>query len=114
MLTPTPIGITFQQPKRSCRREKGGNLRSKSRSDSLSHARNVEGVIRVVIARGPEFCLERLDHARAKVARRPKFRLLSLLCFASNRKMTLKFSKDLVEISKKLGGYFSIRCKAKE
>eukprot|EP00116_Pleurobrachia_bachei_P005013 sb/3465275/ len=24
-LTPTPIGITFQQPKRSCRREKGGN-----------------------------------------------------------------------------------------
>eukprot|EP00116_Pleurobrachia_bachei_P001387 sb/3461649/ len=38
---------------------------------------------------------ERLDHARAKVARHPKFRRLSLLCFASNQKMTLKFSKDL-------------------
>eukprot|EP00116_Pleurobrachia_bachei_P019451 sb/3479713/ len=64
----------------------------------------------------------RLDHARAKIARHPGFERLELLCFASNRKMTLKFGKILVELNdtpflpaaeyKKLEGHFSIRCGA--
>eukprot|EP00116_Pleurobrachia_bachei_P010874 sb/3471136/ len=40
--------------------------------------------------------------------RHQNFRFLSLLCFASNQKMTLKFSKDLVKIYNKLGGHFFI------
>eukprot|EP00116_Pleurobrachia_bachei_P017886 sb/3478148/ len=39
---------------------------------------------------------ELLDHARAKIARHPKFR--SFLCFASNHEMTLEFFVDLDEI----------------
>eukprot|EP00116_Pleurobrachia_bachei_P016326 sb/3476588/ len=45
-----------------------------------------------------EAAWEHLDHARAKIARHPKFRLLSLLCLASNHKMTLKYFVDLDEI----------------
>eukprot|EP00116_Pleurobrachia_bachei_P012682 sb/3472944/ len=44
----------------------------------------------------------------------PVLRIVKLLHFNSNQKMTLKFSKNLVEIYKKLVGHFVIRCKAKE
>eukprot|EP00116_Pleurobrachia_bachei_P015065 sb/3475327/ len=37
-LTPTPIGITFQQPKRSCRREKGAHLEVKRQNEVLAYA----------------------------------------------------------------------------
>eukprot|EP00116_Pleurobrachia_bachei_P016805 sb/3477067/ len=54
---------------------------------------------------------ERLDHARAKIARHPKFRLLSLLCFASNHKITLKFFVDLDRSFGKLEGHFLLELK---
>eukprot|EP00116_Pleurobrachia_bachei_P000746 sb/3461008/ len=44
---------------------------------------------------------ERLDHARAKIARHPKFRLLSLLCFATNYNPLGRAKKRLARSERK-------------